>query len=250
MPFLTRNAVIFWCMTAAVIAYAGPFGTFAGYGWFERVVYWSAVVVISNVFGRVIDTAVTLHVGPGNRLLRDALLVAGMTACFTPVLWALTSILIKSGPGDEPGILRLTLYVSTITLVICGIRRLLPYVRGNQIVPPREDAATPVEADAPGLMRRLPRDARGPVLRLSGRGHHVDVVTPDGVYAVRMRLSDAIAEMDGVSGHITHRSHWVAEAAINRAERTDGKVQLLLRNGDTVPVSRKYIASLHERELI
>ena len=39
-------------------------------------------------------------------------------------------------------------------------------------------------------------------------------------------------------GEQVHRSHWVAWEAIAGVERDEGKMQLILRNGQKIPVSR------------
>lgn len=97
---------------------------------------------------------------------------------------------------------------------------------------------------APRLLDRVPDDLRGQVLRLSARDHLVEVSTCQGVVEIRLRLADAIREMEPVEGFLIHRSHWVMRDAIDRVERTSGKVFLVLVNGDRVPVSRTYRAGL------
>ena len=61
-----------------------------------------------------------------------------------------------------------------------------------------------------------------------------------------MRLADALAELDGLEGAQTHRSWWVAKAAVTDARRSDGRGALTLKNGVEAPVSRSYAAALRE----
>jgi DNA-binding LytR/AlgR family response regulator len=63
-------------------------------------------------------------------------------------------------------------------------------------------------------------------------------------------LGDAIDEMEPVKGICTHRSHWVALGAIKRVEREGARLFVVLRNGDRVPVSRKYRPRLEQAGLI
>jgi DNA-binding LytR/AlgR family response regulator len=62
-----------------------------------------------------------------------------------------------------------------------------------------------------------------------------------------MRLSDAIAELEGIEGAQVHRSWWVAREAIAQAVRGDGRATLTLQDGAEVPVSRTYARLLRER---
>jgi len=96
----------------------------------------------------------------------------------------------------------------------------------------------------PALYRRLPEAHDGALLRLSAQDHFVQVVTTKARFRVRMRLSDAIAEAAGVAGHATHRSHWVAQAAVAGVRRCGGREVLVLTDGSEVPVSRTYRAAL------
>ena len=59
-----------------------------------------------------------------------------------------------------------------------------------------------------------------------------------------MRLADAIAELDGIEGAQTHRSWWVAKAAVAGAERMEGRAVLTLKDGAEVPVSRGFAEGL------
>ncbi len=59
-----------------------------------------------------------------------------------------------------------------------------------------------------------------------------------------MRLGDAIGELEGIEGARTHRSWWVARAAVRGVEREDGRATLALPGGVTAPVSRAYAKTL------
>jgi DNA-binding LytR/AlgR family response regulator len=65
-----------------------------------------------------------------------------------------------------------------------------------------------------------------------------------------MRLSDAVAELDGIEGAQVHRSWWVARDAIADAKRGDGRATLTLKDGSEVPVSRTYARILRQRNWI
>ena len=88
------------------------------------------------------------------------------------------------------------------------------------------------------------------LLALIVEAHYVDIVTERGKTLVLMRLADAIRETTGVPGLQIHRSHWVAHAAVVKAHRADGKVQLELSNGLRLPISRGYLPAAKEAGLV
>ena len=102
------------------------------------------------------------------------------------------------------------------------------------------------ERPRPRLFRRLPDCAKGPILRLWVEDHFVNVVTPGQTYRVRMRFADAVAEMEGVDGYSTHRSHWIAREAIDAVERAGSKTIVRSKDGGTVPVSRSFSDRVEE----
>jgi DNA-binding LytR/AlgR family response regulator len=61
-----------------------------------------------------------------------------------------------------------------------------------------------------------------------------------------MRLSDAIAELEGLEGAQTHRSWWVAKDAVEDARREGERVTLVVKGGVEAPVSRPNVRPLRQ----
>jgi len=167
---------------------------------------------------------------------RDVAFAFAIFLFFTPCLWVLTLLLFFVSGHEAPNLFSTSAYGALFSL-------------GLVLISKGDTNETP-EPSRPRLANRLPEGFDGQILRLTGRDHYVDVVTTDGMYTIRSRLADAIAEMEPVIGHCTHRSHWVTENAIQGVEKADGKVFLRLGNGDLVPVSRKYKPQLEEIGLV
>ena len=96
----------------------------------------------------------------------------------------------------------------------------------------------------PRLLARLPEGFGERVLCLKMEDHYVRVHGQSGSALLLMRLSDAIAELDGVEGLQVHRSRWVERGAVARIRRDNRAVRIELENGVTVPVSRSYATAL------
>ena len=61
-----------------------------------------------------------------------------------------------------------------------------------------------------------------------------------------LRLSDAVAELEGLEGAQVHRSWWVARDAVRGVKRGDGRAVLTLEGGIEVPVSRRHARVLRD----
>jgi len=117
----------------------------------------------------------------------------------------------------------------------------------DQAVP---DSDTPMAQIAPRLAQRLDPALRGELLAITVRDHYVDVLTTAGKSSLLLRLSDAVAEAEGVPGAQVHRSHWVAWSAVTGIEREGTRVYLRLNHDQRIPVSRNHRAILVERGLL
>jgi hypothetical protein len=102
----------------------------------------------------------------------------------------------------------------------------------------------------PGFLARLPEKIGGAALyAISAEEHYLRVITAAGSALVLYRMSDAVRELEASSdsGLQVHRSWWVAKDAIERVEKRSGNVQLVLKDGTRVPVSRSYRKTAEER---
>ncbi len=170
---------------------------------------------------------------------RDLAFVTVMLALLTPMLWLLAWVCFTCIGKMAPEAHAVAVYGILFAAGLVLVRR------GD--LHTREVEEKPVQ---PRLVRRLPAGFEGKIFRLTVKDHNVDVVTSEGTFTIRSRLTDAIDEMEPVPGHCSHRSHWVTDASIMGVEKAEGKTFLRLVNGDLVPVSRKYKPMLEEDGLI
>ena len=99
----------------------------------------------------------------------------------------------------------------------------------------------------PRLADRLPLPPGGQILALSHEDHYVRVHHTGGTTLLLMRISDAIAELEGVEGERIHRSWWVARAAVAGRETRGRATSLRLTNGLEAPVARTMVAPLRDQ---
>ena len=96
-----------------------------------------------------------------------------------------------------------------------------------------------------------PRDRLSPrlgrtVLCLQVEDHYVRVHTSQGSTLVLMSLSQAIAGLKDIEGVQTHRSWWVARAAITGVVEDGRNLRLQLVGGLEAPVSRSRVGLLRQ----
>jgi hypothetical protein len=110
-----------------------------------------------------------------------------------------------------------------------------------------ETHAAPRGAPPPKFLERLPAKLKGADLfAVEAQDHYLRLHTSLGQDLILMRLGDAIAELEGIEGSQTHRSWWVARAAVVSAERGEGRATLTLTDGAEVPVSRGFAKQLRD----
>jgi DNA-binding LytR/AlgR family response regulator len=118
--------------------------------------------------------------------------------------------------------------------------------RRAQVVSARIEAAaesaSPKAPPAPRLAKRLPSALARDIQALTVEDHYVRIHTATGSHLVLMRLSDAIAEMDGVEGLRVHRSWWVARKAVRSVHLNGRGGRLILHDGLQAPVARSALS--------
>ena len=257
--FFSPLTVFIWAAAIVVGVVAGPFGTLSAMGVALRVVFWGVVVTKAVTLGYASRATALALIGPDRPALFDFVAVFLMSVVFTPLIW-LTGTVVQYMHGVEmPPMGLLFAYVFIVAGTVFILRRLIPGIEargyhffgGHTSEVSVETQPVLETRPKPRLCRRLDAEVKGEILRISGRDHHVEVVTSNGSQSLRLRLTDAIDEMEPIEGYCSHRSHWIARDAVVGTERENShKLFLVLSNGDKVPVSRKYRPELEKAGLI
>lgn len=117
---------------------------------------------------------------------------------------------------------------------------------------PAPDTAPPLPTSvsdaevATAATSSLPIPPGSRLLALSAEDHYLRVHSDQGSVLILRRLADAIAELPGDAGRQVHRSHWVAQTAVQRVERDGARLVVVLTNGLRIPVSRTYRLAVQE----
>ena len=106
---------------------------------------------------------------------------------------------------------------------------------------PSASAAPPAAVSPPEFLKRLDRPLTGQLLAVQAQEHYIRVIATDQTPMLLYRFSDALEQLKARDGMQVHRSYWVSLDAIERIERDGTRMSLRLRNGERVPVSRRYM---------
>ncbi len=221
------------------MALAGAFGTgeapLPG-----RLFYWVTVTLIGGLAGFVVSELVDRGGWFDDRpALQGAVIVVALTIPLTLVIWAVSNVFFQR----EPRLEHLPFFLGPVFVVTCVITALNYFIQRA----PAETHAAPAGAAPPRFLERLPAKLRGADIHaVEAQDHYLRLHTSKGQDLILMRLSDAIAELEGLEGAQVHRSWWVARDAVADARRGDGKATLTLTGGVQVPVSRAYARALRE----
>lgn len=255
----------FWTTFAAVVLIfwiTGPYGTSEQLALAPRLGFWLVMHAIAWSIAIVFVVAAELllanHIPSAlARMLTGAVVAA-------PPIGIATSVIASATFGTPITIFRLAesiasgLLLSVLFCVLTWMTMTAEAKRAisNQLAPafaPQVFEATGIRdtrarAGAPApILQRLRPERRGQLLHLTVEDHYTAVTTARGRELVLLRFSDAIKEVGDASGLQVHRSHWVADMHVDRLVRTDGRLALVLKDGQLIPVSRTYADAVRAR---
>ena len=228
-------------VAGAFLAFSGAFGS-GGTPLGQRLVYWIAMLMLGGLWGHVCGALITRFIDPDARpWTTAAILTAVITGPLTVGVWAATGLFFYQRLLSLGVLLNFLPAVLLITAVLSALNVFLGRER-----PVETHASAPGAAPA-RFLDRLPPKLRGArVIAVQAEDHYLRLHTDRGSDLILMRLSDALAELEGLEGAQTHRSWWVAKDAVASVARGDGRAALTLTGDLTAPVSRRYARALRE----
>lgn len=229
-----------------VMAVTGPFGTYEHMSLARRLVYflvvgilnWLQVVFLAAWFGRIEPIDRWPVVG---RMILVGLL-ASIPSTFEVIVvlsWMGHKLPFSAAPFMYPENALLTTSIAIVfgLFVEMRLRTLADAERARVAALPAAGSPPPLHPD---FFRRIPPALGRDLLALQMEDHYLRIHTALGSDLILMRLRDALAELGPASGRQVHRSWWVAEGAVASAQRTGGRLVLVLRTGLAVPVSKSF----------
>lgn len=222
----------------------GPFGTFADLSAGARYAYWIGLTLLMWLQGlavlALLDRPLAQRGWPQwGRLVVSAIAAAVPTGF--EVAWAEMLLRVERdlGPVDLLAIIVDVALLSVPLLFLThGLDRPSPAIQSDPDI-----EATGTDA----LVALMDPGKRGALLAIGSEDHYVRLYSDRGESLVAMRFSNALATLTSQDGIQVHRSWWVADGAVHDVNRAGEGLQLTLRNGLKVPVSRSYAVQVRGR---
>lgn len=203
-----------------------------------RYLYWEFALVGGGVIAALIEPWVS-RLFPG----RPRLFALAQLIIMTPPITLWVAVLPMVLWGDSFRVERLTWSMPSVLTVNIAVVGLAWIIRAAFRTP--RPAASADGAAPPAIRAKLPpRLARARLVAIQAEDHYLRIRTDTGDALVLMRLSDALAALEGADGFRVHRSWWVARAAVDTVRWKGGRGELVLSDGSAAPVSRTYAAAL------
>jgi hypothetical protein len=231
------KSILFSTCVGLVLGLVGAFGTNA-YAFFPRMLIFGFIGMSGGlIVAGCVWAAQWAPFLAARPLLRRVVIALVLGALFGVWVWLVIGFIYMG----RPRIWALPLSLA-YSLSLTGPMSVLSWL----IFRPRH-LATPASSDPPKFLQRLPVRLRGgEIYAIQAEDHYLRLHTSKGSDLILMRLSDAIAELDGIEGAQVHRSWWVAKSALADVKKGDGRAVLKLKDGVEAPVSRTYLRSLRE----
>jgi DNA-binding LytR/AlgR family response regulator len=238
----------FWATFGAVVLIfwvTGPYGTAERLAAIPRLGFW--LVLHAVAWGIAVSVIVLV-----NALLRGRIpslagrMGIGTVVAGIPVGLATEAISLATF-GGVPTLSSIAESIATgllLSALFCGLTYLTMSSRQAEAL---STTPVPQERMEVPLLRRLRPENRGPILHMTVADHYTEVTTTRGRELILLRFSDAIEEIGGTPGLQVHRSHFVADAHVERLLRADGRLAVVLKDGSEVPVSRSRTEAVRTR---
>lgn len=233
------KALAIGAVVGLFLSLSGPFRTIEAPLWL-RLAYWMPMMVGGAGWGHLCASVAFRWADP---LERPWLAAALMSLLIAPgmllVVWGVTGRVFH---GQFHPLSAMIDFIVPVLVVTVGMSLMSVFLDKRRVV--QTHAAAPGDRPA-RFLDRLPPKLRGATLyAVQAEDHYLRLHTDRGSDLILMRLSDAVAELEGLEGARTHRSWWVARDAVRDVARGDGRATLTVEGGLTVPVSRAHARAL------
>lgn len=230
--------------TGTLLGFTAPYETGLVFSTWERFAFW----IWSSVAGALLLTACDWVARGLTKEYGVHRYVASAAALLTAAV-PTTLIVHATAPAinDQIRLLPFWQLFPSVLILCIPVQIVLTLLSGAaRTEPTQPDILAASESRSP-LLDKIPAALGRDVLCMKMEDHYLRVFTAKGDALILMRMSDAEASLDAVSGQRVHRSWWVARSAVKNVRTADNNCWLILSNGLEVPVSRSRREALRDK---
>lgn len=226
-----------------LLALLGPFGSYLNGPFYIRLLFWLTSCWIGLLlYGAIVHFLLMRWRASAVDWIA---LLLGILFASIPQAWVSRELALHIWPRLKDHFPSLALwYGQTVIIgllfVLIGVQWSLRRQHGK-----RSDVQ-PEEQSKRGETLADPFSQPAAVIALQIEDHYVRVHRVDGSQIILMSLKQAIGNVNSIDGLQTHRSWWVARAAVTEVMGTPRNMRLRLSNGLEAPVARSAVIKLRE----
>lgn len=222
-----KLAVFITCIV--VFTLTGPFGTYEQLDLTKRFAFWvmciGGVGFFMEIFVPIALTTPRLgKLGQVQRVAVGSAIAAlpgvGLVIFVNEVFRPYSSL----GPAQFPQI--------WLEIFVIGI-----LVSSVEFIDWREGSEAEIALPRSVFHKRLNPKLGDDIISISMQDHYAEVTTSLGSQLILMRFNDVLAELSGIDGYQTHRSHWASAKHAKTVEKNGAKLVLRLSDDRTIPLS-------------
>ncbi len=233
--FATADAVLALLAVGFGIGLIGPFGTFLSEPAWLRIPYFMASMLISYGLWAALEKCIS-RFAPELSQGIQLVLVAAPFSIINSALLVIAHSLLDMWRAET---LLLTWVLFFATHMILSLLSIIPAILLVRRISSRMklDACDSV---VDFLSHKLsPKIRNSELLAVQAEDHYIRVYTARGSDLISMSFGDAMIALQGYQGSKVHRSWWVALDAIEHVQPDGTSLLLKLKDGLSVPVSRR-----------
>ena len=234
-----------------IFAFIGPFGTFDDMGFVTRLLFWAiAILGCGTIFWLVIFLVSQLSFLSNIAIYPRHLFIVFLMSFPGALLIYAINLFFRdiAFPPERWAWIWLTVFVISMSITSLNYFSHFGKSLSKKEIHKEEIAKIHIETDEniSLFFAKLPKDIGTELISLSAHDHYIEVVTKSDKEMLYMKFSKAMELLKNYPGKRIHRSHWVADNAVESIKKNGRNKSVKLVDGRILPISAKYKDALSD----
>lgn len=228
-----------------ILALSAPFESSYVFNLVQRFFYWGAIAVTTFFIGYFINVTVSLYIESKTKKRFLSRIISSVLAGIAVSIWVyFINVFVLS--VMEFNWVKFSIFTLSCIVIASAVSAGM-FVLNDTITQIKQSTKNnSASKNKVAFYQRLSKSIGTDIISLNAQDHYVEVTTSRGSELILIRLSDAIAELDGLAGQQIHRSWWVSKKHIVDSKRKNGRLSIVLSNQNEILVSRSYIPGVKQ----
>jgi len=214
----------------------GPFGTYDDFDLPQRAAYWLVILVFCSVIFEISVPGFLYSPSLTRKMRRWLRFAAGVLVASFFATWGVYAIeYVARGSPEQKPLYLVFVYVVLIGGVISYFSFMHSFSKAYARIVP-----TGIDFERIAFFSTYPELKGSPLLWITMEDHYARVVTEAREVTLHASMQNLERQLNGYPGMRVHRSHWVANDAMQSIDREGRKVMLRVDKNQKLPIGGKY----------